>query len=134
MKPASALKVVLLIAGVLIGSWQGFVGLQTIFVMKEEWLLLIALIIGPFSILPAVLVSMWRPRFGGWWLICAGVGFSLLALLHPGLEISQLKSAAFRFSLPMVLLGIGFVLTGKLASSMDQKVGADFKRILKPKV
>ncbi|HWS17574.1 MAG TPA: hypothetical protein VN223_06145, partial [Candidatus Elarobacter sp.] len=73
MKTAGALKPTLLIVGLVIGTWQCFISLQTIFVMRGEWLLLIALIIGPLSIIPAVVVGLWRPRLSGWWLISAGI-------------------------------------------------------------
>jgi hypothetical protein len=109
MKTAGALKPILLIVGVIIGTWQGFISLQTIFVMKDEWLLLVTLIIGPLSIIPAVLVSMWRSRLGGWWLISAGIAFFALTLLHRGIESGQIKTAFFLFALPIVLLGVGFV-------------------------
>jgi len=114
MKTASNLKLILLMAGVLIGTWQGFISLQTIFVMKDEWLLLIALIIGPLSVIPVLVVSRWRPRLGGWWLIIAGIIFFALTLLHRGIEIGQIENSFFLFSLPMILLGAGFIWVAKL--------------------
>jgi hypothetical protein len=118
MKTLGALRLILAIAGVIIGLWQGFISLQTIFVMKNEWLLLIALIIGPLSIIPAVAVSMWRPGLGGWWLISAGVTFFVIASLHRGIEITQIRTAFFLFSLPMILLGVGFVWLAKTGSHL----------------
>jgi hypothetical protein len=116
MKTAGALKLILLMAGVLIGTWQAFVSLQTIFVMKNEWLLLVALIIGPLSVVPAAVVSIWRPRLGGWWLVSAGIAFFVIASLHAGIEIGQITTAFSLFSLPMILLGAGFIWIAKLGS------------------
>jgi hypothetical protein len=113
MKTAGALKLILLITGVIIGTWQSFISLQTIFVMRNEWLLLIALIIGPLSIIPAVAVSVWRPRSSGWWLISAGIAFSVVVAFHSGIETVQIQTASFLFSLPMILLGTGFVWVAK---------------------
>ena len=113
IKPEGALKVALFIIGIVIGAWQGFISLQTIFVMRDEWLLLIALIIGPLSIIPAVVLSLWKPRLGGSWLIIAGIGFSVVVAAHSGAEMVQLQTAFLHFSLPMILLGVGFIWIAK---------------------
>jgi hypothetical protein len=114
---AGAFKMAVLIAGVLIGAWQSFISLQTIFVMRDEWLLLVALIIGPLSIIPAVVVSIWKPRLSGWWLISGGIALSGVVALHSGVEAVQIQTALFLYSLPMMLLGVGFVLVAKLGSA-----------------
>jgi hypothetical protein len=116
MKTAGALKAILLIVGFIIGTWQGFISLQTIFVMRHEWLLLIALIIGPLSIIPAVVVSIWRARLGGWWLISAGIAFFAITIFHEGIESGQIESAFFLFALPIILLGLGLVWVAKTHS------------------
>jgi hypothetical protein len=116
MKTAGALKLILLMAGVLIGTWQAFISLQTIFVMKDEWLLLTALIIGPLSVIPALAVSIWRSRLAGWWLISAGIAFFVLTLLHRGIEIGQIENSFSHFSFPMILLGAGFIWVAKADS------------------
>jgi len=114
MKTAGVLKRVLFITGLVIGAWQGFISLQTIFVMREEWLLLVALIIGPLSIIPAVVLGMWRPRLSGGWLISAGIAFSVVVAVHSGVETVQIQTAFLHFSLPMILLGAGFIWVAKL--------------------
>jgi hypothetical protein len=116
MKTASVLKPILLLVAVVIGAWEGFISLQTIFVMKNESLLLMALIIGPLSIIPAAAVSMWRSQLAGRWLIGAGIAFFAITSLHRGIEIGQIKTALFLFSLPMILLGVGFIWVAKVES------------------
>ena len=113
MKTADPLKLILLVVGVIVGTWQCFISLQTIFVMRDEWPLLVALLIGPLSIIPAVLVGLWRPRSSGWWLISGGIAFFALTSLHKGIESVQIENAFFLFSLPMILLGAGFIWAAK---------------------
>jgi hypothetical protein len=113
MKAEGALKVAFFIIGIVIGAWQGFISLQTMFVMRDEWLLLIALIIGPLSIIPAVVLSLWKPRLGGSWLIIAGIVFFVVVAAHSRVEMAQIQTAFLHFSLPMLVLGIGFIWIAK---------------------
>jgi hypothetical protein len=47
-------KPALLVVGTVLGLWHCLISLQTIFVMKDEWLLLFGVVFGPLLTLPAV--------------------------------------------------------------------------------
>ena len=49
-----AVKPALLVVGTVLGLWHCLISLQTIFVMKDEWLLLFGVVFGPLLTLPAV--------------------------------------------------------------------------------
>lgn len=102
-------KAALAVIGTAVGLWHCFISLQTIFVMKDEGLLVLGLVFGPLLTLPAVLSSAWKPRVGGWILTVAACVFLLTSVLHYGIELYQIGVAIAQFVLPMALLGVGFI-------------------------
>ena len=111
------LRPALLVVGTVLGLWHCFVSLQSIFVMKDEWLLLFGVVFGPLLTLPAVLTSAWKPRIGGWILTVAAGVFLLTLLFHHGVELYQIGVATSEFVVPMVLLGAGFIWSAKHGDS-----------------
>ncbi len=84
---------------------------------------LLFLMLGPMSLLPASLLAVWRPRLGAVWSIVTAVGSAMAAIL----VMAPLPGQAFcdgyyvlkwsltlilPFSLPMLILGMWLLLAG----------------------
>ena len=107
-------KLLLVASGLTIGIWYAFLTLQTIFVMRDEWVLLAGLVVGPLSVLPAIVVSIWRPRAAGKWLLAAATAFLVITCTHRGVDGHQVGMSVTKFVLPMVALGVGCIYSGRI--------------------
>jgi hypothetical protein len=103
------LKAVLIVLGLLIGWWHFRLSLQTIFLMRDEKLLLTAVLLGPFSTLPVVVIGVFRPKLAGVWLVLSGAAFMCLSAIAGPMDTQQMKTGLLLFLLPMCLLGTGFM-------------------------
>ena len=109
------LKIGLFLTGFAIGVWHHVVGMTSIFVFKgtESLFVWLAMILGPLSTLPAVIVSWFRPKIGGYWL----VGGALVCVLSIGigeeLTLKQMGIWFLKVSAPMLAIGVGFFLLMK---------------------
>jgi hypothetical protein len=98
---------------------------------------LLFLVTGLMMLLPASVLAFWRPRLAGWWLVGAATASAVAAvlLMHPLMPGSGTWSpggdsvAYFTtkwslalivpFSVPMLLLGLGFLVSGRAAGRED---------------
>jgi len=96
--------------GIFIGMMHFKVGLKTIFVFtnKEPFLVWIFVFFGPLTTLPAVILSFFKPKIGGTCLIVGSL-LSLIATVILSVERKELDvilSSFFRYSVPMLMMGI----------------------------
>jgi hypothetical protein len=114
LKTKTALLIVLLSAGVLVGIWHFQFAGRSIFVFREKEPILswFAVLFGPASTLPAVITGAFSRRIGGFWLVVGSI-LSLVSfsLLQPFTAADI--GFALQFSLPMLLLGIGLILLSR---------------------
>jgi amino acid permease len=79
------------------------------------------LLTGPFSALPASVVVLWRPRWGGAFLIAGGLGSGALAVpfIRTGAGIVPLAIASF----PMFAVGLSLLLASARAAGLASGTG-----------
>ena|SRR6478752_10343878 len=71
------------------------------------------LVIGPFSALPAAIVSLWKPRWGAIWLIAGGIVSGALAIPYFSTDAGVVPLVLV--PLPMLLLGMWLILRAQSA-------------------
>ena len=107
------------IFGCLIGLYHLRIATLAIFLFRNNepavsWLSIIA---GPLSTLPIVLLSFVKKQLAGYWLIVSAF-ISLTAFLNinDGVDLAKL---ALNILLPMLALGIAFVILSRVQSRED---------------
>jgi hypothetical protein len=104
--------IVLTVAGIALGVWHLRLASQAISVFGSgepltSW---IAMLCGPVSTLPAVVLSLFRRRTGGGWLV-AGSLVSLVAfVLGEGRLTEDLFPFLWSIATPMLLIGVAMII------------------------
>jgi hypothetical protein len=108
-KRKSIITAAIFVAGLTIGWYHLRLALKSIFVFKNNeplasWLCMIS---GPLSTLPATVLSIFKRKIGGYWLIIGGtVSFITFLILRP----TDPVAFGEKISLPMIVLGVLFLL------------------------
>ena len=113
----------LIIIGLITGLFHLRFAVEGWFVSRNNepftfWLFLFS---GPLSTLPAVIVSFFRKKIGGVWLIAGALLSSAAWVFSP--EASGGNGDLFRFflsyTIPMLVLGLSFLLMNYSKTSVD---------------
>jgi hypothetical protein len=103
---------VLMLAALALGVWHLGLGIRAMFVFRSgepitSWIVILC---GPLSTLPAVIVSCFRRRTAGYWLILGAViSFVALIISESGLTENSLPFL-WMMAGPMAALGISLLL------------------------
>lgn len=112
-----ALKTTLIIIGVIIGFVYWCTVFMALFSLNEKLsVYYILLILGVVLTLPGVVLSAFKPKFGGTFLLFIGV-VVLITLFNLGLEAKDLIIVFCMYVLPIVLLGMSFFVLGNYQNS-----------------
>jgi hypothetical protein len=104
----------LVLLGATIGIYHLFLGISSISVFREGGPLAsrIAIIAGPFSTLPGVLIAIFRRKLGAALLIAGGV-VSLTALSLAAGVSADIVPFSLLVAIPMIIIGGGFLILQK---------------------
>lgn len=107
-----ALLIVLTVAGIALGAWHLRLASQAIFVFRggEPLTSWIAMLCGPVSTLPAVVLSLFRTRPGAYWLIAGGLVSFVVFLLGEGGVTENLFPFLRMTTGPMFLIGVAMII------------------------
>lgn len=112
-----------LLIGLFVGAMHFKVGLKAIFVFtnNEPFLVWVFVLLGPLTTLPAVILSFFKPRIGGAWLITGSL-LSLLAVVILAIErkeLDRILSSFVRYSIPMITIGIILLFKDRIMGKAD---------------
>jgi MFS family permease len=105
-------------------------GARAVFTLRndESYSSLIGVFFGPFSTLPAIIVSLFSRSWGAAWLITGGLvslGAFVVSLIQRGYRIDELLELLSRFlstvTGPMILLGLGLVWVHRRMDNSDTR-------------
>lgn len=107
-----ALLIILTVAGVAVGVWQFRLATQAIFVFRSgepltSW---IAMLCGPVSTLPAVVLSLFRKRAGAYWLVAGSLISFVAFLLGEGGITENIFPFLWMMATPMLLIGVAMII------------------------
>lgn len=113
----------LAIAGVAIGIWHFGLVLPAIFLFRADepiasWL---ALLLGPFSTLPAVILALFKNRVGGLWLISGGIISFISMAIAEHFNVENLIPFFIMMSAPMLTVGCIFLIKATLGKTQIKK-------------
>lgn len=96
------------IIGFVIGLWHLYLAQKAIFLFKEgeHWTSWAYMLCGPLSTLPAMVISLFKRKFAGIWLILGSIVSTFIFIVGEKGATEYLFSMAVMFALPMLILGI----------------------------
>jgi len=115
------LRLILLVIGVWVGWNQFRIAGKAIFVFRNNeplssW---VFVLVGPMSVLPASILAVFEPKYGGTWLILGSI-ISSLALLAEVKELSSAMYTLTHYTLPMFALGVFALIIWKTGQNRPQ--------------
>jgi len=107
--------VALTLVGFAVGIWHAWLAIQAILVFRTgepatSW---IAIVCGPLSTLPAVLLSCFRRRPAGYWLVAAAVTSFLAFLVGEGGVTENVLPFLRMMAIPMLAIGVTMLLLSR---------------------
>jgi hypothetical protein len=108
--------------GIVLGLWHGQLAMQALFVFRQgepltSWF---AIALGPGTTLMASVVAIFFRKMGGTWLIASGIASFIIFFAGEGGPSEHVGSFFLQISLPMILVGAGFLLLAKLAAKRQE--------------
>lgn len=104
----------LILLGAALGIYHQFLGISSVSVFREGGSLAscIAIIAGPFSTLPGVIIALFSRKIGAALLIAGGI-VSLVALSLAAGVSTDIVPFSLLVVIPMLTIGGGFLVVGK---------------------
>ncbi len=102
----------LIVIGAFIGLWHFRLAMRAVLVFRHDESVLswVAILSGPLSTLPAIIVSVINRKLGSSWLIIGSLVSLLAMVLGENFKMERVIPFFYMFSTPMIILGIGFII------------------------
>jgi hypothetical protein len=110
-----ALVIAVTMAGCAVGVWHLWLAAEAIFIFKtgEPWTSWVAIICGPVSTLPAVVLSLFNRRAAGGWLVMGSLLSFAAFLMGEGGLTDNLLPYVWMMAAPMFFIGIIMLVLAK---------------------